>query len=115
MLIIKEPILFSELQKNHIHFFQNLIKIVVDIKNKRIMADAEMHADLEQALIERGSCQEDLWGANLYLNKTKETFVEFTSLINIRPSQKNRSMEIQDPSLRGQMHDVIHHLIQYDV
>jgi hypothetical protein len=115
MLIISEPTSLSGIQSDHAHFFQDLVKIVVDLKRNVMALDGEMHADLEQTLLENGSAQKDLWGANLYFNKTKDSFIEHTSLINIRPSQDNRSMEVEDPYIRKQMEHLIHQLIKYDV
>jgi hypothetical protein len=115
MFIIQEPIVLSAIQKDHSHFFDDLVKIVVDLEKGFIAVDGEMHADLEQELVSQGSDQKDLWGANLYFNKTKDSFIEYTSLINIRPSVGNMSMEVQDASVRQQMDDIIHKLIQYDV
>lgn len=115
MLIIREPMSLSAIRASHAHFYQDLVKIVVDLENRVIAADAEMHADLEQALLEQGGRQQHLWGANLYFTRGGEDFIEYTSLINIRPSQKNLSMEIQDPALRLKVTDLVHALILHDV
>ena len=55
------------------------------MKKEVIALDAELHADLEAYLLERGSDQEDLWGINLYPKKERKDFIEYTVLINIRP------------------------------
>ena len=55
-----------------------------------------MHSDCESVLLEDGSLQEDIWGANWY---PVEQLVEFESLINIRPDQGNRSILIQDEQI----------------
>lgn len=115
MLIIRDRFALSEIKKNHAHFFDTLVKIVIDLENKKMALNGEMHADLEQELLQDGSDQKNLWGANLYFNKTSDTFIEYTSLINIRPAQNNRSMEITDPSLRNQIREVVYCLIEYDV
>ena len=60
----------------------------------------ELHADAEQLLLESGSKQNNLWGANYYPGRGEEECVEYTSLINIRPSQGNRSMIVQDEGIR---------------
>jgi hypothetical protein len=36
----------------------------------------------------------------LYPDETGERFVEFDSMINIRPSQGNRSRDVLDPKIR---------------
>jgi hypothetical protein len=60
----------------------------------------ELHADAEQVLLEQGSRQADLWGANYYPGRGLEECIEFTSLINIRPARGNPGMEIADPAIR---------------
>jgi hypothetical protein len=71
----------------------------------------ELHADAEQLLLEDGSRQEDLWGANYYPDLGAAECVEFTSLINIRPAQGNRSMEIEDDEVRDRVRELTHRLI----
>lgn len=73
------------------------IKLAVDVERKILAGGGEMHADCEDALLEDGSQQAAVWGADWYPS-TQE--VKYESLINIRPRQNNRSMEIQDPTLR---------------
>lgn len=106
-LINKELIL-----SKYNHFFRNMIKAVVDIENEIIAVDAELHADLEAFLLEEGSKQEDLWGVNLYLEKEKEDWIEYTALINIRPSLNNRWMEIEDPKVRKRIEDIVKKLTE---
>ncbi|HNT74563.1 MAG TPA: DUF5674 family protein [Anaerolineae bacterium] len=80
-----------------------LIKIVVDIRRRILAGGGEMHADCEAMLLEQGSAQDDLWGANWY---PEEQLIEFESLINIRPRLGNRSIIIQSEELRQQVADV---------
>ncbi|MBU1089681.1 hypothetical protein KKF38_02725 [Patescibacteria group bacterium] len=78
-----------------------MIKFVADIERGVIAAGGEMHADAEALLLADGSEQEDLWGANFYLfEKDPQKKVEFISLINIRPREGNRKMEIESPEIR---------------
>lgn len=77
--------------------YETMIKIVVDIRRRILAGGGEMHADCERILLEHGSEQEDLWGANWY---PAEQRIEFESLINIRPRLGNRSIVIQDEELR---------------
>ena len=81
-------------------FFEDMVKYVVDVERGAIALGGEMHADAEQLLLDDGSRQADLWGANYYPGRGREDCIEYTSLINIRPAAGNRSMEIQDPALR---------------
>ena len=74
--------------------FKTMVKFVVDIKLKKMGVGGELHSDAEELLINEGSNQEDIWGANLYPYKSADERLEYTSLINIRPGQGNLSMEI---------------------
>jgi len=77
--------------------YEGMIKIVVDIRRRILSGGGEMHADCESVLLEDGSDQDDLWGANWY---PAEQRVAFESLINIRPRLGNRSILIQSQELR---------------
>ncbi len=111
MIIIKLPVSFNELWKIKEIDLGDILKIVVDVNKHIIGADAEMHADIEERLLEMGSCQDDLWGANLTFGKTNYG-IEYTSFINIRPGQGNRAMEVQDSELRKQIKHIINELIK---
>jgi hypothetical protein len=77
--------------------YEGLIKIVVDIRRCVLAGGGEMHSDCEAALLVDGSEQDDLWGANWY---PLEKRIEYESLINIRPRLGNRSILIQEESIR---------------
>jgi len=80
--------------------FKTMIKFVVDIKLKKMGVGGELHSDAEELLINEGSNQKDIWGANLYPYKSADERLEYTSLINIQSGQGNLSMEIENESLR---------------
>jgi hypothetical protein len=84
---------------------------VVDVERGRIAIGGEMQADAEQVLLEDGSRQENLWGANYYPGRGSEGCIEFTALINIRPAAGNRGMEVQDPGLRERIRALTQALI----
>jgi len=85
-----------------------LVKCVVDVKQRLIVADAALHSDEELYLLERGSKQEDLWGINLWAESYgTEGFVEFDSMINIRPAQNNRSRGVEDPVIRKLILEIV--------
>src|SRR5512141_2540576 len=83
--------------------YDGMIKIVVDIRRRVLSGGGEMHADCETVLLEDGSEQDDLWGANWY---PAEHRIEFESLINIRPRLGNRNIVIQDEELRQKVESV---------
>ena len=85
------------------------IKVVVDVQRGVMTGGGEMHADGERLLLEQGSQQEDLWGANYY-PETRE--LRFEALINIRPRQGNRSMTLQDRELRARTEAVVRRLLE---
>ncbi len=90
----------AELRRLVLLFFEDMVKYVVDVERGVIGLGGDMHADAEQLLLEDGSRQADLWGANYDPGRGREGCIEYTSLINIRPAAGNRSMEIQDPVVR---------------
>jgi hypothetical protein len=112
MKIITYPEKKEVIQALHSRFFKSMIKAVVDVERELLAIDAELHADLENMLLsERNSDQKDLWGVNLFLDKPKEEWIEFTALINIRPSMNNRSMEVEDPDMRKKIKTIVEKLI----
>jgi len=94
MEIIKTAITGDELKQLAKNAFGDLIKAVVDVDRELIAIDAELHSDLEALLLEDGSKQNNLWGINFYPEMEDDDFIEFDSMINIRPSQGNMSRGI---------------------
>lgn len=86
--------------------YEDMVKYVVDVERGLVALGGEMHADAEQALLEAGSRQADLWGANYYPGRGREGCIEYTSLINIRPAAGNRAMELQDAALRARVREL---------
>jgi len=91
--------------------FEDMVKYVVDVERAVAAVGGELHADEEALLLEHGSRQEDLWGANYYPGRGPEDCIEYTSLINIRPAQGNRGMFIEDELLRERVREVTFALI----
>ncbi len=94
----------SEMLRN----LENYVKVAVDIRLEILAGGGVMHADCEEVLLNSGSRQVDIWGGD-WIPKGKK--VEFHSLINIRPRQNNRSMEIQDPEIRKQVETIVRKLL----
>lgn len=107
MIIIRETLKLDELRQMAARMFGDLVKAVVDIDREVIAIDAELHADLEARLLEDGSAQEDLWGINLYPELQGDDFIEWDSLINMRPSQGNRSRGIENESIRAKIAAIV--------
>jgi len=92
--------------------FEPIVKAVVDINRKIVVIDADLHSDEEMFLLENGSKQEDLWGVNLWPDKYgTNDFVEFDSMINLRPRQKNRSRGVEDAGTRKLIIEIINEVI----
>jgi hypothetical protein len=84
---------------------------VVDIKLAIMAIEAELHADEEAILIDRGSDQNDLWGINLYPELESADFIEYDSMINLRPSRGNRSRGVEDPKVRDLIQQIVAGLV----
>jgi len=81
--------------------FYKLVKAVVDVERRVVVVDAEMHYDEEQFLLQQGSKNGNLWGVNLYPAEFgTDKFIEFDSMINVRPGHGNDSRGVDDPALR---------------
>lgn len=109
--IIREPIPRAELASLAEQQFGNLVKAVVDVARQVIAIGSELHSDEEAALLDDGSKQEHLWGINLYPDEPRTEWLEFDSMINVRPSRGNRSREVEDPTLRESIRRIVDMLI----
>lgn len=92
--------------------FGDMVKAVVDVERELLAIDGDLHSDLEAFLIENGSTQQDLWGINLYMELAGDDFVEFDSMINMRPSQENRSRGVENPQTREKILEIVAKRIQ---
>lgn len=109
--IVKEKMQREELTPLAQETFVDMVKAVVDVGRGILAVGGGMHADGEAALLADGSKQNDLWGINLYLEKPKEEWIEFESVINIRPALGNRSNQIQDSTLQEEIRKLVGRLI----
>jgi len=107
MKIITDKLTIKELLQMAEALFGDMVKAVVDVEKEIVAVDAELHADLEAFLIESGSVHKNLWGINFYPELTGSDFVEFDSMINIRPSQNNRSRGVESEALQKQILTII--------
>lgn len=105
--IIRERATKQQLQEM-LEMLETYVKLAVDIEREILAGGGAMHADCEAVLLEDGSQQEFIWGAD-WNPESQE--VTFESLINIRPRQNNRSLELQDPNLRSEVEKVTRNLL----
>ncbi len=107
MKIVTKILTLDELKQMAVELFGNSVKAVVDTDRELIAVDAELHSDLEALLLEDGSKQKDLWGINLYPELRGEEFIEFDSMINMRPSQSNRSRGVDNEEIRKKIIEIV--------
>lgn len=112
IIFIRSPITKEKLQKIANERGSDFVKGVVDIAQGIMAIGGEFHADEEEMLVEQESKREDLWGINLYPQKTKEDWIVFDSLINIKPTQGNRSMSVKDSVIQGRIKIIVDALIK---
>ena len=103
ILVLTKPIDPVVLRRLVTGGFGDMVKFVVDVQRGVVAVGGELHADAEQLLLQAGSRQQDLWGANYYPGRGREGCLEFTALINISPARGNRSMEVSNPTIREQI------------
>lgn len=109
ILILRDSDIREQIEQMSEPYLGTRIKLAVDVEREIIAGGGELHYDCEQILLEDGSRQTNVWGADWYPD-LKE--VGFESLINIRPRQQNRSMEIQDPALREKIETIVCRLLE---
>ena len=107
-----EPITLEELRRLVPGRFRDFVKGVVDLRRGVLLLDADMHADQEAAFLADGSDQRDLWGINLYPQLDGPDWLEFDSMINLRPSFGNRSRGIDDAGIREQVATLVESLVR---
>ncbi len=108
----QEPILMDSLHKIALTRFGDMIKAVLDVERGIMIIDADLHSDEEAELLATGSRQQDLWGINLYPDLPPEDWLEFDSMINLRPSSGNRSRYVDDPAIRERIRKLVNQMVQ---
>jgi hypothetical protein len=91
--------------------FGDFVKAVVDVRQRILAVGGELHSDEEATLLDEGARQVDLWGINLYPDRPPAERIEFDSMINVRPSQGNRSRSVDDPSIRRLVEEIVAELL----
>ena len=112
MKIIKDKIFIFELRKMAKQMFGNLVKAVVDVEKGIMVVDGELHSDEEALLLEKGSQQKDLWGINIYPEVQGSGWIEFDSMINLRPSFQNISRGVDDLNVRKRIRKIVNELVE---
>jgi hypothetical protein len=111
MHIVRDKITLDELKKMSEKMYSRLVKAVVDIENNFMVIDVEMHVDAEMCMLDEGSKQEFLWDINIHPELSSDDWIEFDSMINIRPSQNNRTRGVDDKTLQEKIKQVVSRLV----
>jgi hypothetical protein len=112
MQLITGTISRAELERMAAARFGDFVKAVVDVRRGCMAVDAELHADEEELLLEAGSAQANLWGINLYPDAGTADWIEFDSMINVRPGQGNRSRSVEDLVIRDRIAAIVALLVR---
>lgn len=110
MEIISDKISKEKLKSFAEKMFGKLVKAVVDIEKEIMAVDGELHSDLQELLIKKGSDHKNLWGINIY--PEKNNFIEFDSIINISPLRENRSRNVENAEIREKIFKITDKLIE---
>lgn len=109
--IVRTPIRRRELAEIAEHQFGDMVKAVVDLGREIMAIGAELHSDEESALLDDGAAQRDLWGINLYPAEDGADWIEFDSMINVRPGQGNPSRGVDDAGTRERIRRIVAALV----
>lgn len=109
--VISSPVSLSRLKEIARKRFGDMVKAVVDVEQGIMAVGGELHADEEAVLLDQGSRQNDLWGINIYPDQPRESWLEFDSMINLRPSQGNYSRNVEDREMQKKIQDIVNSLI----
>ena len=104
--IFREPVPKETIQRLADEAFGNMVKFVADLERRIVCAGGWLHSDEEEILLQDGSRQSHLWGANFYLDRPKETRLVYSSMINVRPGDVNCRQEIERPEIRKQVKEL---------
>lgn len=110
--IIKDFISLDSLKVIAKQGFGDMVKVVIDIQKGIMAVGGELHADEEALLLEQGSIQTDLWGFNIYVDQSKDSRLEFDSMVNIKPSQDNFSRLIGNEEIKNKITEIVNQMIK---
>ena len=109
--VVRDTVSRDELTEIATQQFGDMVKAVVDVKQGFMAIGGELHSDEEAVLLDQGSAQRDLWGINLYPDKPLAEWIEFDSMINVRPSGGNRSRYVESSEMRDAVTRIVNRLV----
>ena len=95
-MVVKDKIAREDIQPP-------FVKAAADVKKELVAIGCELHSDCAEELISAGSDSCDIWGFNIYT----DGHIDFISLLNIRPAEDNRSMDIKSPEIRDKITEIV--------
>jgi len=110
--VLKKPISLSDVAALAKDQFGEMVKATVDVEREVLAIGGELNSDGEAMLLEDGSRQEHLWGINIYPEQPEEDRIEFDAMINVRPSQNNRSRGVENPEIRARILRIVKSMVQ---
>lgn len=111
--IVRTRVALEHLRTMAEGLFGELVKAVVDVEQGLMAIGGDLHADEEALLLGAGSSQPDLWGISLYPDRQGESdWIEFDSMINVRPRQGNRSRSVDDVEIRRRIVEIVDALVR---
>ena len=113
IVTVKESISLGELKELAHEGFEDVVKAVVDVEQGIMAVGGELHVDMQISLIDKeGSKSEHTWGINFYVNESKENFIEFDSMINLKPILGNKSRDVENGEIKGKIKEIISKLVK---
>lgn len=110
--IVKDRITKEELKALAHEQYGDIIKAAVDVEQEIMGVGGELHVDIQSLLIDKENSQgENTWGINLYLEKTGEDFVEFDSMINLKPSLGNKTRSVENIEIQNKIKEIVNKLV----
>src|SRR3990167_8882030 len=111
--IIKDKTSREELKALAHEQYGDIIKAVVDVDQEIMGVGGELHIDIQSLMIEKENAQgQNTWGINLYLDKTGEDFIEFDSMINLKPTLGNKTRSVENPELQDKIRKIVNKLVE---
>lgn len=112
IVIIRASVTKADLNEMAKQQFGDMVKAVVDVEQGIMAIGGELHSDEEAMLLEQGSLQRNLWGINIYPERPTSEWIEFDSMINVRPSGGNRSRYVERAEIRDVVTVIVNRLVQ---
>src|SRR3989338_780184 len=111
--IVKDSISITELKEIAHEHYGDIIKAVVDVEQGILGVGGELHVDIQSELIEKENSRgEDTWGINLYLEKSGEDFIEFDSMINLKPLLGNKTRGVGDVGIQNKIREIVAKIVR---